>query len=359
MTHVLYTRNVNTAYRAARQLIRTVGCAGQSRNGPVYRAIYPVVTHTACPMERVLFDPRRDANPFFHFFEGLWMLAGRRDVEFLAFFNKRMRTYSDDGTTFHGAYGHRLRQCDTHRAWAEDVDQLQHIVTMLRRDPTDRRTVASIWDSNKDLWAPETMDTLKDVPCNVTLKFQRNPVTLGLDLIVFNRSNDILWGCYGANAVHFPMIQEYVAHQLNWTVGEFIQISTDWHWYGELPRPTEDPGEESNLYITQNLRPMPMVAGDEDPGYFDEDLRTFFRLAEETQMRRIPLDDPDAGTLFKLRWFATTVWPLWVAHARYRRGTKEDHALALVWAELVAAQDWRAAAVAWLQRREAKYSPTL
>jgi hypothetical protein len=40
----------------------------------------PVVTCYSAPTQRVLFSPMRDANPFFHLMEALWMLAGRDDV---------------------------------------------------------------------------------------------------------------------------------------------------------------------------------------------------------------------------------------------------------------------------------------
>ena len=33
------------------------------------------------PTKELLFDPDRDANPFFHFMEGLWMLAGFNDLK--------------------------------------------------------------------------------------------------------------------------------------------------------------------------------------------------------------------------------------------------------------------------------------
>ena len=40
----------------------------------------------------------------------IWIVLGRKDVEFLTIFNKRMADYSDDGKTFHAPYGWRLRR---------------------------------------------------------------------------------------------------------------------------------------------------------------------------------------------------------------------------------------------------------
>ena len=62
----------------------------ESRAGTTLEAKSPVATTYLKPNERVLFWKQRDANPFFHFFEGLWMLAGREDSEYLTKFNRRM-----------------------------------------------------------------------------------------------------------------------------------------------------------------------------------------------------------------------------------------------------------------------------
>jgi hypothetical protein len=75
-------------------------------------------------MERVLFDSVRDANPFFHFMEALWILAGRSDVEWLAQWLPSIADYSDDGVSFHGAYGMRL---NTHGQLTQVIERLQQL----------------------------------------------------------------------------------------------------------------------------------------------------------------------------------------------------------------------------------------
>ena len=56
--------------------LRVVGKRKDSRNGPVLEFPEPVLICYNRPVERVLFYPSRDANPFFHLMEGLWMLVG-------------------------------------------------------------------------------------------------------------------------------------------------------------------------------------------------------------------------------------------------------------------------------------------
>src|SRR3974390_2807104 len=110
---VIKVRNVHLALPKGLALLQEYGVVRDSRNGPVTVMEEPVTTTYIRPCERVLFWKERDANPFFHFFESLWMLAGRDDLAFLTKFVKRFEDFSDDGLTLHGAYGYRwLRYFD-------------------------------------------------------------------------------------------------------------------------------------------------------------------------------------------------------------------------------------------------------
>ena len=63
------------------------------------------ITEYTNPQRNVLFDATRDANPFFHYLEAMWIIAGRNDVKTLAHVLPKMADYSDNGSVFHGAYG--------------------------------------------------------------------------------------------------------------------------------------------------------------------------------------------------------------------------------------------------------------
>jgi len=222
---VLEVRNVHEALPRALRLLRQEAVYRESRNGPVYVTPYPVTTVYNRPSERVMLWPQRDANPFFHLYESLWMLAGRNDVASLIKYAKQMAQYSDDGKILHGAYGKRWRDWF---ALGSSRDQLQVIAERLTKDPNDRRCVLQMWDSEKDLGKP-----FKDVPCNTITTFQRN-LDGSLDLTIFCRSNDIIWGAYGANAVHFSMLLEYMANWIECPVGRMYQVSTNWHAYADI-----------------------------------------------------------------------------------------------------------------------------
>jgi thymidylate synthase len=176
----------------------------------------PVITEYARPTERVLSWGKRDANPFFHLMESLWMLAGRNDVGFVAEFAKQMKEYSDDGVRLNGAYGYRWRR---HFGF----DQLVHLIELLKSEPTTRRAVLQIYDPSSDTAQG------RDIPCNTVAYF--DIVNDELNMTVCNRSNDIVWGCYGANAVHFSMLQEFMAIHIGVDIGRYRQFSNNFHIY--------------------------------------------------------------------------------------------------------------------------------
>lgn len=193
-----------------------------SRNGPVLTIPEPVRIKYVNPRSRVLLSPTRDANPFFHLAEAAWMLAGRNDLETLQKYVSTFDKYSDDGQTLHGAYGHR---------WINHfgVDQLEKIVEELRT-PGSRRAVLGMWDPAADI--PKLSTGGKDVPCNTHAYFCiRNG---GLEMTVCNRSNDAIFGCFGANLVHFSVLQEYLAYRLDVAVGAYYQFTNNLHIYTDV-----------------------------------------------------------------------------------------------------------------------------
>src|SRR5690606_24922772 len=198
---VIEARNVNDAWPQAIDYILSNGTRRQSRNGDVISVDVPVATVYQKPMERVLFDPVRDANPLFHLNEALWMLAGSDNAywldQFVGDFSKR---FSEEGGRMHGAYGKRWRSWFYSVTKGTSIDQLEEAIRLLDNDPYDRQVVISMWDAEADLGVPG----LKDRPCNthIYLRADRyapsdNGIIDGaphyvhhLDMTVCCRSND-------------------------------------------------------------------------------------------------------------------------------------------------------------------------
>lgn len=328
---VINARNVHLALPQALDLLKWAGVPRDSRNGPTKVFPEPVTTVYHRPEERVMFWPERDANPFFHFFEALWMLGGRNDVEYLAQFVDRMRSFSDDGVTFHGAYGHR---------WVNhfERDQLGIIISALKRNPDDRRNVLSMWDANVDLGREG-----KDLPCNLQAIFRIN--TAGrLDMTVTNRSNDMVWGAYGANAVHFSFLHEYVARGIGVGVGVYRQMSNDLHAYLSTLEPVECLADHAQLYVPDDAL-CPYTRGEVEPFPL---IRDWERWNAELGMF---LSDPHAMG-FTEPFFKKVAVPMYLAHEAYKVNRGEDrYTVALAALEACAATDWKRAGEEWLTRR--------
>jgi thymidylate synthase len=211
--------NVNEAAQEIFHAFKHNSVRAHSRNGEVYRLLGVSSITYEYPRQRVLFWPERDANPFFHLMESIWILAGRGDVEFPALFNSNIHKYSDDGVVFNSAYGTRMRK-------GKAGDQLLNVMALLAEDPNSRRAVIQLYDG-----ADLAKDTL-DVACNLNLVFEI--VHNHLNMTVFNRSNDVYYGALGANVVHFSIIQEFLANALECEMGEYTQVSSNLHLYRDL-----------------------------------------------------------------------------------------------------------------------------
>lgn len=340
--HVLRVRNVNQALPAGISELYARGIPTPSRYGDVRVLPEPVTTVYSNPTERVLFGALRDANPFFHLMESLWLLRGRNDVAFVARFADRMRSFSDDGKTLAGAYGYRLR----HHFSPDGAggDQIELLVELLKRSPRSRRAVLTMWDPFEDL-CPDEADR-KDVPCNTQIYVWN--LAGRLQMTVTCRSNDIVWGAYGSNAVMFSMLQEYLAARLGWEVGTLYQISNNYHGYlntleplHELaeaaPQPWRSPAAPLCLYGVGHVAPYPLVA---NPDIWDRDLALFF-------------EDP-AAYGFDNPFFSQVAKPMYWAHAAWRvKDDSERFQKAFDILQHCTATDWRRAATDWILRRQA------
>lgn len=218
MEPMVWTFNdVNVAYYELMNAFSMFSEWEETRNGRAQVMQAPVLIAHATPYRRVLFDPVRDANPFFHYMEAIWMLSGSATVAFPAKFARNIASYSDDGISLHGAYGWRWRM-------HFGKDQIDAVVQMLKKDPNTRRAVIAMWSPFVDL----EVDS-KDLPCNTHLYFRR---TAGrLDMTVCNRSNDLVWGMLGANIVHFSILHEYVAACVGMDMGVYYQFTNNLHMY--------------------------------------------------------------------------------------------------------------------------------
>lgn len=376
---VIRGRNVNELYYAGMDYLLDEGHQSKSRNGDVLVSPVPVTSVYERPQERVLFDANRDANPFFHLFEGLWMLAGRASAMELDFYVKDFgKRFAESDWNIHGAYGDRWRN-------AFGFDQLSEIVDKLRKDNTDRQCVLQMWDGTLSHTVPvddvtayrmgqaDLTGNWKDRPCNTHVYFRvrdatmrhystisgnramahLGPQNLVLDMTICCRSNDIVWGAYGANAVHFSMLQEYMAGRIGVGVGVMYQISNNFHGYVDVLAKMKTPKhvvDEVNPYVA-GTKFLPMGNNWKT---WDYDLKFFmdwhgWLTAQVRNESQSLAEDLTTTTLVQANsWFGDVPFQAARAYAFYRL---KDLETAIAVASEILAADWRAACVAWLQRR--------
>lgn len=344
-------RNVNWALEEGLNHLKLCGVQVASRNGPVLVAPGPVITTYKHPDERVLFSSLRDCNPFFHLLESIWMLAGRNDTASLKPLVPRMQEFSDDQKTLNGAYGYRWRE---HFGY----DQLGEIIAMLRKDPSTRRAVLSMWDpmgvyTGDGVYAGAPADLVnqgsKDLPCNTHVYFDGSRGKL--DMTVCNRSNDVIWGAYGANAVHFSVLHEYVAAAAGLALGEYHQMSNNYHIYTDRPdtqrlmnMKAPSRAAWSVTYAALDLYAMHATTAAPRPLLTYEEGRSaghFLRECEEF------IDNPNMNTVYS--FLKVVARPMMAAHALHKDGDTEG-AVALL-RDKMSPCDWRASALIWLDKR--------
>jgi len=363
MLYSYYAKDVNEALAAGLFCLLHSGVEEQSRNGSVIVAPWPVMVTYTNPKQRVLYSKTRDANPFFHFFESLWMLAGRNDIKFPSYFNSMYGQFSDDGSTMWDAYGWRWR---SFFGW----DQLQAIGKELKENPTSRRCVLSMWNAMPsdepnagtanqfhivDSDFEVAINGGKAVPCNTQAYFDVRGGAL--NMTVMNRSNDAIWGCFGANAVHFSFLLEYMAMLVGKPMGVYRQFTNNLHVYTDKfsrERLLQIANESSQRHILdpfdRSKRTTEELAcrHNIEEG-FDEDLPLFMKWAEEvidsSPQEAKALDIPHMKTSL-MQEVAVTMFLTWV----YRKW-KDDYS-SNICLEGIDALDWQIACRDWIERRK-------
>ena len=315
--------NVNDQFAGMFDMFHTYGEEVETRNGRALRIPEPVVTHILFPTERVLFHQGRDANPIFHLFESLWMLAGSKLVEPLSRFNSRIHQYSDDGEVFNGAYGYRMRN-------HFGGDQLLGVIDTLREDPNSRQAVIQLWD------AEDLRKSTLDKCCNTQLVFEVRDGRL--NMTTFNRSNDGWWGYAGANAVHFTVIMQFIAEALKLEVGRYTTVSTNLHLYIDLYDANnylENPPSHDDFYFDYDqVEPYDLLQG-----------VSYKVFLEDCQRLMHPVPKFDA---IHSPFIRHTMYPMMeVAFARKRGSDGRTSA------RFIHAGDWREVTFKYIQNREA------
>jgi thymidylate synthase len=310
-------RDIPEMYSEMMNLLRYNGKREDSRNGPVISIEEPLLIAVMNPKIRANVDPIRNANPFFHLMEFVWMMAGYNSPDWISQFNKRFVEYADVNNfvgkpQIHGAYGYRWRH-------HFGRDQIQTCVSMLKKDHTTRRAVLAMWNPTVDLNTEHN-----DLPCNTHIYLRI--IDGGLDFTVCNRSNDVIWGMTGANAVHMTLLQELMANAIGVDVGVYRVFTINAHVYTGLPGVQEMLETRDPCYVNYTLgKHIPLLGGQETLAEFLDDCENCVK---------------EGHKVVATRWInevAIPVHELW-EHREVINSTIMDN-------------EWEQACTQWLQRK--------
>jgi hypothetical protein len=141
----------------------------------------------------------------------------------------------------------------------------------------------------------------------------------------------MLWGAYGANVVHFSILQEVLAHEIGVSMGVYRQVSNNFHVYTEnetVKHLFENPPyEDYDFYSKGVARALPFITDGE-------------RLADVLSDCENFCDGYRTATQF----LTTVAVPLRDAYLARKRGEP--------WSiRGVPACDWKVAFEEWVTRR--------
>jgi hypothetical protein len=325
--HCITARNPAEGLRIAIKRLTENPNIIDTRNGPANTFDAPLMVHFTHPKECFVGDPARDANPFFALAEAFWLLAGRDDSAFMDNYVKTFGSrYADDGVLI-GSYGKRWR---SHFGF----DQLTALIDKLRSDPGTRQAVIQMWE------AADMTKVVKDRPCNTSVIFRIRKGNL--DMLITNRSNDIINGMMGYNPTQFSMLQRVIADHLGIPVGKYWVCSNDAHIYIEDLEALNKRG-----VLTKSVYPpKKFLKIVENVLLWENDLRRLMEALDKLHASG-KTDEPELANTF----LSQVVFRACVAYYYHKDGRRSESWLM---ADQIADLSWRQFCVDWLERRGKK-----
>jgi len=174
-------------------------------------------------------------------YELLWFLAGDTNVKYL---NDHGVTiwddWADEGGDLGPVYGHQWRSWPKPDGGA--IDQIAHVVEMIRRNPDSRRLIVTAWN-------PADVDRMALPPCHCLFQFYVANGRLSCQL--YQRSADVFLGV-PFNIASYALLTVMIAQVTGYQPGEFVHTLGDAHLYlNHL--------EQARLQLSRAPRPLPRL----------------------------------------------------------------------------------------------------
>ena len=196
------------------------------------------------PRARLIWNPVRRWNPFLAIGELIWHLSGSRRAATISHYAPGWSEFATASVIPGSSYGYKIFRRT--RGSPSQWDQLKALLTS---DPSSRRAVVSLYSGSVEM-----SHDARDVACAVSMQFLvRNG---RLHASVMMRSNDLIWGlCY--DCFVFTMLQEMLARELGYEVGEYSHFATSLHVYDRHFGLLRSIASDQSSFDVKPMPPMP------------------------------------------------------------------------------------------------------
>lgn len=258
--HLIFGNTVSHTVLNLYNKILDEGKYQPSRNGGC-TLLRDVTLEVSNPRSRHLNLVGRNSNIVAMIAETFWVMAGDNRVDpYLSYFLPRAPQYSDDGKTWHGAYGPRMYS----------KGQMQDALAVFNTDGLNtRRSFINIADPSLDnmeyiRFAYGEDHIPKDLPCNREIHFSVEDDNKFVCKVI-QRSGDAIFGTGSINPFEFTFLQEMMFNELEKThpeleLGPYRWHVTNAHLYdfsrSQADEAVRKTANYDNAYFQENHKPL-------------------------------------------------------------------------------------------------------
>jgi thymidylate synthase len=203
------------------------------------------------PREKLIFNEARRIYLPAAVARFVWMMAGSDRLADIAFYEPKVKSFSDDGIAVPGSsYGQRIMRA------RPGLNQLEAVIGRLTEDPQSRRAAISVYQPE------DAVRSSCDIPCTFGLSYHIRRGKLHATTLM--RSNNAFL-LLPYNIFEFSLLAEVVAAELNVPLGSLTHYALSMHIYEhEVAKSREIIAGYKRLPSIEHT-PVPGVPADSNP----------------------------------------------------------------------------------------------
>lgn len=220
MTELIVGKTANDVWKKATEMLLNQKSTLKGRTGEIYELLHMLIKIEE-PSQKWVYGRIPPLSIGFALAELVWIMNGEDRADIINAWNSNLDRFSGKSTSYHGAYGKRIR---SHFGF----DQIEKSYQALQNVPESRQVIIQIYDTEVDFPVNKGLPRDEDIPCNVCSMLKVRDGKLEWSQIM--RSNDVLLGM-PYNFVQFTGLQEILAGWLEIEVGSYNHFSDSLHLY--------------------------------------------------------------------------------------------------------------------------------